>query len=45
MTHMGYSIKILFFFFLMDLDWEKKPAQGVWEEKEEQHIDSPRTKM
>lgn len=44
MTHMGYSIEILSLFFLMDLDW-KKPAQGVWEEKEEQHIDSPRTKM
>lgn len=43
MTHMGYSIEILFF-KKMDLDW-KKPAQGVWEEKEEQHIDSPRTKM
>lgn len=43
MTHMGYSIEILFFFNGLGL--EKKPAQGVWEEKEEQHIDSPRTKM
>lgn len=43
MTHMGYRIEIL---FLKKWTWTgKKPAQGVWEEKEEQHIDSPHTKM